>query len=78
MVCSIYGLCKISGGGTGGVDVTHTDTCTVVYYDCGCGWLVGFSVGLEEYMDWIFWGGWDFGYPHLYALYPFRIAVNTS
>ena len=25
-----------------------------------------------------FGGVWDFGYPHLYTLYPFRIAVNTS
>ena len=27
----------------GGVDVTHTHTCTVVYYDCDYDWLGGFS-----------------------------------
>ena len=50
-------------------------SCTMIVVVVG--WLVGFSVGLEEYMGWIFWGSWDFGYPHLYTLYPFRIAVNT-
>lgn len=46
-------------------------SCTMI----GIDWILWTG---EEYMGWIFWGSWDFGYPHLYTLYPFRIAVNTS
>ena len=67
----------------GGVDVmgggrththTHTHTHTVVVLRLWSGGILNWA---EEYMGWIFSLRWDFGYPHLYTLYPFRIAVNT-
>ena len=46
----------------------------VLLCDYGC-WIFWMR---EEYIPWILEGVWDFGYPHLYTLYPLRIAVNTS
>lgn len=65
----------------GGVDVmgggrahTHTHTHTVAVLRLRSGGILNW---VGEYMGWFFWVSWDFGYPHLYTLYPFRIAVNT-
>ena len=44
---------------------------------CDCDWSGGILNWVGEYMGWILGVIWDFGYPHLYTLYPFRIAVNT-